>query len=196
MDAASINLGTPNRVVPDISMLADPFTGFFQGETMYERERRACWTLAALPSRNPRMPSTAPSRTVAARAASRRSSPAWSPSSTPLASRPVNRCSGLPIPTLYKLAVGAPGTAAPIQDARRLSQPFALIDEELYAGDGIGFGAVCGINMAPVNGNDLNTGWILGADSKLMTMIGFDNVTGLGTPWLPGLVAVLAPGAK
>lgn len=50
--------------------------------------------------------------------------------------------------------------------------------------------------MAPVDPFNQDTGWILGADSKLKTKVGFDNVTGLGTPWLPELVSALAPGAK
>jgi hypothetical protein len=50
--------------------------------------------------------------------------------------------------------------------------------------------------MDPTNPDDLSTTWTLGADSKLQTTKGFDNVTGLGTPWLPGLISALAPAAK
>jgi hypothetical protein len=50
--------------------------------------------------------------------------------------------------------------------------------------------------MDPTDQNSLETTWIVGGDSKLMTGPGYDNVTGLGTPWLPGLISALAPGSK
>ena len=50
--------------------------------------------------------------------------------------------------------------------------------------------------MAPTDPFNQDTGWTLGADSKLITTKGFDDVTGLGTPWLPGLVTGLAKGAN
>jgi hypothetical protein len=96
---------------------------------------------------------------------------------------------------LYKLTVGSNGSVEPIWDVPKLAHPLALIDEELDDFGGMGLTAV-GINMVPKDEYDPNTGWTLGGDSKLMTMKGYDNVTGLGTPWLPGLIKALAPGAK
>ncbi|AXC15180.1 hypothetical protein ACPOL_5936 [Acidisarcina polymorpha] len=193
MEAASINLGAPNRVVPDVSMLADPYTGFLQGETMYEGtagvldpgcsaiSKPANAEYCTFPQGGTSVASPLFAGVVAVINSARLSAG--------------KSLLGFANPAIYKLKVGGLGTAAPIQDVIPLKHPFALIDEEVYAGNGIGFGGV-GINMVPTDPNSQDTGWIVGGDSSLLTKAGFDNVTGLGVPWLPGLVADLAPGAK
>jgi subtilase family serine protease len=194
IESGSIDLGKPNRVVPDIAMLADPFTGFLQGETFYEETPGVldlgCAAIAqpanaeycTFPQGGTSVASPLFAGVVAVIDSARLS-----------VGKPML---GFANPSLYKLTVGKPGTAAPIQYVVPTSKPLALIDEELYPnGGGFGFAGIA-INMAPVDPFNQDTGWILGADSKLKTKVGFDNVTGLGTPWLPELVSALAPGAK
>jgi subtilase family serine protease len=190
MDTAQINLGTPNRVVPDIAMLADPYTGFLQGETMYEYTPGTldlgCSAIAT--------PANAEYCTFQQGGTSV-ASPLFAGVVAVIDSARLTL--GKPLlgfanPALYQLPVGTPGTAKPITDALPLSRPFALILDDLYPNnEGVGFAAIA-VNMAPVDPYNQDTDWVLGADSKLMTTKGFDNVTGLGTPWLPGLVSALA----
>jgi subtilase family serine protease len=193
MDTATINLGTPNREVPDIAMLADPFTGFLQGETMYEATAGTLdpnCTAVAKPANAEYCIFQQGGTSVA--------SPLFAGVVAVIDSARLSvgkPMLGLANPSLYKLKVGAPGTAKPIQDVLPLSRPFALINEDLYPDGGSDFAGIA-INMAPLDPFNQDTGWMVGADSKLTTTKGFDNVTGLGTPWLPGLVSALAPGAK
>jgi subtilase family serine protease len=193
MDTASIDLGKPNRVVPDIAMLADPYTGFLQGETFYEGTPGTLdlgCTAIAKPANAEYCTFQQGGTSVA--------SPLFAgvvavvDSARLSAGKPLL---GFANPALYKLTVGTPGTAKPIRDALPLDRPFALIEEDLYPGGDSGFAAVA-VNMAPLDPFNQDTGWTLGSDSKLMTTKGFDNVTGLGTPWLPGLITALAPKAK
>jgi len=193
METATINLGTPNRVLPDIAMLADPFTGFLQGETMFEESPGTldlgCAAIAT--------PANAEYCTFQQGGTSV-ASPLFAgvvaiiDSARLSVGKPML---GFANPALYNLTGATAETAKPIKDALPLSAPLALIEEDLYPGGDSGFAAIA-INMAPVDPDNLDTTWSLGADSKLTTTAGFDNVTGLGTPWLPGLVSMLAPKAK
>jgi subtilase family serine protease len=190
---ATINLGVPNRVVPDIGMLADPFTGFLQGQTMLENTPGTldigCYPISS-PANAEYCEFPQGGTSVA--------SPLFAGVMAVIDSARLSTGKpfiGFANPTLYKLSVGSNGSASPIWDVSAAAHPLALIDEELDEYGAMGLTAV-GINMDPKDQNDPNTGWILGGDSKLMTTKGYDNVTGLGTPWLPGLIKALAPGAK
>ena len=190
MDTAQISLGAPNRVVPDIAMLADPFTGFLQGETMFESTPGTLdlgCTAIAHPAYAEYCTFQQGGTSVA--------SPLFAGVVAVIDSARLSSGKsmlGFANPSLYKLKVG-PSQA--IQDVFHVSKPLALIEEDLYPGGDSGFAGVA-LNMAPTSPYDQNTGWVLGADSKLMTTKGYDDVTGLGTPWLPGLVTALAPNAK
>ena len=193
IQTASLNLGEPYRVVPDVAMLADPTTGFVQGQTFLEGNPG---TLDALCS-SVSSPANA-EYCEFVQGGTSVASPLFAgviaviDSARLTTKKPLI---GFANPSLYKLSVGGSGSSAPIWDVTAPAQPLALIDQEQDEYGGQYLNAMS-INMAPDNANDLSTGWILGADSKLMTTKGYDNVTGLGTPWLPGLIKALAPGAK
>jgi subtilase family serine protease len=194
IETASLNLGTPNRVVPDVAMLADPFTGFLQGQTMYEGTPGVLdggCTAIATPAYAEYCTFQQGGTSVA--------SPLFAGMIAIIDSARVSvgkPMLGFANPSLYKQHVGKNGTAdAGIWDVAPLAKPFALIDEETAEDGSLGL-AAAGIDMAPVDSGNIYTPWILGGDSKLMTTTGFDNVTGLGAPWLPGLITALAPGAK
>jgi subtilase family serine protease len=190
---ASLKLGTPYRVVPDVSMVADPFTGFLQGQTFLE-DTPGTVDIGCTPVATPAnaeycefpQGGTSVSSPLFAGVMAVVNSARLSIGKPPV---------GFFNPALYKLPVGSNGSTAAIWDVSKPSQPFALLEEDLDDYGDTGIGAI-GINMDPTNQNSLETTWIVGGDSKLMTSPGYDNVTGLGTPWLPGLISALAPGSK
>jgi len=188
IQTATLKLGEPYRVVPDVAMLADPFTGFLQGETFLEGTPG---TLDSLCS-----PVSSPDNAEYCefpQGGTSVASPLFAgviaviDSARLTTKKPLI---GFANPALYKLSVGGSGSSAPIWDVTPPSQPLALVDQEQDEYGDMYLSALS-INMAPDS-----TAWVLGADSKLMTTKGYDNVTGLGTPWLPGLIKALAPGAK
>lgn len=192
-NTASLKLGTPYRVVPDVSMIADPTTGFLQGQTFLE-DNPGTVDIGCMPVSTPanaeycEFPEGGTSV----------SSPMFAGVIAVINSARVSigkHVLGFANPALYKVPVGLPGNTMAIWDVRKMGRPFALLEQDLDDYGGTGMGAIA-INMNPTDENDLNTTWILGGDSKLRTTNGFDNVTGLGTPWLPGLIAALAPGSK
>lgn len=188
-----VYFGAPKRVVPDVAMLADLFTGFLQGQTFLETNPGTLditCTAVTTPANAEYCEFPEGGTSVA--------SPLFAGVVAIVDSARLSSGKGLlgfANPTLYKLSVGANGSAAPLWDVKPPSHPIALLDEEEDDGGFLLLGAA-GLNMDAVDSSNLDTPWILGGDSELMTSKGFDNVTGLGTPWLPGLIQALAPEAK
>jgi hypothetical protein len=82
--------------------------------------------------------------------------------------------------------VGAPGsTSTPIADVRPPAAPAAVLRG--YSNDQTEVRVVT-MNSAP---NATGTSTVEGADTSYLTKTGYDEVTGLGTPYVPALIDAL-----
>ena len=85
-------------------------------------------------------------------------------------------------PALYALHVGGTGSNAPIVDVNAPSEPLG----ELFVLPGI-FGGFETLDSYP----DSNGNIVENVDTSLRSVPGYDNVTGLGAPWVPALLQAL-----
>jgi subtilase family serine protease len=175
-------LQTPHRVTPDIAMLADPYTGFLYGET---------FTISGVAAQDaPCKPLTATTEYCEGDiGGTSLSSPTFA---GVLALVNEARFSqGLPAigfanPTLYSLPVGPAGTKGePIIDVKPPKTPTALLRG--YVTD---FNKVRVVTMNSY-GNFTDTKAKEGYDTSYKTGLGYDEVTGLGTPNIPALIYAL-----
>ena len=87
-------------------------------------------------------------------------------------------------PALYQLPVGTSNASAPIVDVRAPSAPTALLRRNLVTTNSFEV-VLRTVNSVPAGGV------LEGADTSLRTTTGWDNVTGLGTPYVPLLITSL-----
>ena len=174
---AVVALNGPHRVTPDIAMVADPDTGFLDGET---------YTIATPPV-DPGC-SQLSQTTEYCESAIGGTSLATPLLAGVLALVNEDRFSqglgavGFVNPTLYSLHVGTSGSGAPIIDVNAPSEAIG----ELYVVPGI-FGGFETLDSYPeANGNIIEN-----VDTSLRSAPGYDNVTGLGVPYVPAFLQAL-----
>jgi len=179
----TVPLQTPHRVTPDIAMVADPYTGFLTGETYTKGGDPAfdgfCKSLSktteyceiGIGGTSLAAPTFAGVLALVNQARFAKGKPAI----------------GFVNPALYTLPVGAPGTkAAPIIDVRAPATPTAVLRG--YSNDQTKVRVVT-INSSP---NAKATSAREGADTSYRVTEGYDEVTGLGTPYVPALIQALS----
>jgi len=175
-----VALGAAYRVTPDISMVGDPYTGFLFGMT---------YTTSNPPQLDPgcvRLSSTTEYC---------EGSIGGTSLSSPLFAGVLARVNqarfaiggpavGFVNPALYMLAgVGGTGTGAPIVDVKPPSAPTAVLRG--YVSD------LHKLRVVTMNSTSNGTKVVEGTDTSYRTTSGYDEVTGLGTPWLPALIDAL-----
>ncbi len=173
------------RVIPDVALDADPYSGFLMGET---------FTIS----------STAVNNTGCTKTGTTTEYCEFGEGGTSLASpsfagvlalvdqaRAKNGLSavGFVNPHLYRLKVGAPGsTKAPLVDVHAPAAPTSLL--RAYPASIGENPRVITVNSDPFSG--CPDGICEGVDDIFnQTSPGYDNVTGRGTPWIPALIGAL-----
>jgi subtilase family serine protease len=177
-----VPLETRHRVTPDIAMVADPYTGFLYGETYVKAGDPAldnfCKSLSktteycemGIGGTSLASPLFAGVLALANQARFAHKKPAI----------------GFVNPALYTLAVGASGTtSSPIVDVHAPMIPAAVLRG--YVNDQTMVRVVT-MNSVP---NASGTTTVLGGDTSYLTTKGYDEVTGLGTPYVPALINAL-----
>ncbi len=176
-----VPLEPARRVTPDISMVADPYTGVLIGET-FAITNTARYDAGCL-----RLSSTTQYCERAAGGTSA-SSPLFA---GVLALVDEERLSnflrpiGFVNPALYRLNTDVEGRTAPIIDVHAPTSPLAVLSSFF---DVPGFIPITTINSVP---NSTNTAAIEGLDTSLRAGPKYDNVTGLGVPNLPCFLQAL-----
>ncbi len=179
---------TPNaRVVPDVAMDADPYTGFLYGET---------FTIAGNAVADAGCTPTSPTLEYCEEGIGGTSLASPLFAGTLAMVDQVRRRHGLgdlglANPRLYALHVGAPGTTTyPLVDVQAPAVPTAVLRG--YVNNPARIRLVT-INSTPGPYGPLCvTSYCNGQDSwTLQTKPHYDNVTGLGTPYLPVLLTTL-----
>jgi subtilase family serine protease len=172
-----VALGAAYRVTPDVSMVGDPYTGFLFGMT---------YTTASPPTLDHgciKVSSTTEYCEVAEGGTSL-ASPLFAGVLAVVnqARHEIGRPAvGFVNPALYALAsIGGTRPGSPIVDVKPPSSPTAVLRG--YVGNPNELRVVT-INST-LNGNSV----VEGADTSYRTTAGYDEVTGLGTPWLPALI--------
>jgi subtilase family serine protease len=182
-DGTLVLLNGPHRVTPDIAMLADPDTGFLVGQTF----------IIDTPPVDPGCTKTSKTTEYC------ESNYGGTSLATPtfagvLALVNERRFSqglsavGFVNPALYGLQVGAAGSNTPIVDVNAPSEPIGV----LVFYPGFSFYGFATLDSYPTsNGNIVEN-----VDSSLRSAPGYDNVTGLGVPWVPALLQALGGPGK
>ena len=174
-----VPLETPHRVTPDISMVGDPYTGFTVGET---------YTISGDPIAD--APCKAMSKTLeyclTTIGGTSLSSPLFA---GVLALANQGRFAagksavGFVNPALYAMPVGLPNSTSPIIDVRPPRKPTALLRGYL--------GNPNEVRLVTMNSNVAADGTTVleGENTTLRTTAGYDEGSGLGTPYVPALIA-------
>jgi subtilase family serine protease len=178
----TVPLETRHRVTPDIAMVADPYTGFLYGETYTKAGDPTfdsfCKSLSnateycemGIGGTSLASPLFAGVLALVNQARFAHNKPAI----------------GFVNPALYKLAVGPAGTtSSPIVDVHAPTMPAAVLRG--YVNDQTEVRVVT-MNSAP---SAHGTTTVQGADTSYLTTKGYDEVTGLGTPYVPALINAL-----
>jgi subtilase family serine protease len=174
-------------VIPDVAMNADPYSGFLIGET---------FTIASTAFLNGSCTATSTTEEYCEFAEGGTS--LASPSFAGVLARvdEVRLANGLSTigfanPRLYKVKAGAPGATTALVDVRAPSTATSVLRAyPVAAGENP---RVITVNSDPVS--TCPKGICEGVDDVFnQTTPGYDNVTGLGTPWIPSLVAKLGVG--
>jgi len=181
-----VPISPARRVTPDISMVGDPYTGVLIGETFTiagtQQLDYGCTKLSATTEYcELSLGGTSASSPLFAGALALADEEGYSTGIGP---------AGWLNPFLYFLPVGAPGSDAPIIDVRAPKSPTAVLASFVFTP---GFVSVTSMNSAP---NAAGTAVVEGAnaDYSILTTVGYDGVTGLGTPNIPALIDSI-PGA-
>jgi subtilase family serine protease len=179
-DGTPVPLNPPRRVTPDISMVADPHTGFLVGET---------YTISNSPvDAGCTQLSETTEYCEAPDGGTSLASPLFAGVLALVNEHRFLRARspiGFVNPALYRLRVGEQGSNyAPIVDVNAPSQPIGAL------------GALLGIDNFVVfltidSYPDSNGNVIENVDSSLRSAPGYDNVTGLGAPNVPALIGAL-----
>ena len=191
-DGSYVPLGGKFRVAPDVAMDADPFTGFLYGET---------FTIAGDPVSDAGCTQTTAVYEYCESSIGGTSlaSPLFAGTlALVLQARKANGLGdlGLINPRLYGLAVGPHGsTTTPLIDIAPPTTPTAVLLS--FAGDSTDV-AVITMNSTPGPSGPLcTTSFCEGQDSFILqTRQKYDDVTGLGTPYIPALITALGGGSN
>ena len=175
-----VALGSAHRVTPDIAMDADPYTGFLFGMT---------YTMSSPPTADAGC--TKLSKTTEYCEVAEGGTSLSSPTFAGVVAR-IDQARfqhhrpavGFLNPALYSLAsIGGTGPGSPIVDVKPPAAPTAVLRG--YANN---LNEVRVVTMnSTLNGNAI----VEGADTSYLTTPGYDEVTGLGTPWIPALIEAL-----
>jgi len=180
----AIYFNSPRRVSPDIAMDADPYSGFLMGET---------FTISATAVNNAGC--TKLTKTTEYCEFGEGGTSLASPSFAGVlavvnAARAKNGFGavGFVNPRLYNLKVGSGTNAQALRDVDAPTTPTSVL--RAYPAS---FGEnprVITVNSAPAGG--CSRGVCEGVDDVFnLATKGYDNVTGRGTPWIPGLIKAL-----
>jgi subtilase family serine protease len=173
-----VPLNGPHRVTPDISMVADPDTALMEGQTL----------IIGTPPVDPGCTKTSLITEYC-------ESPIGGTSlATPLFAGVMalvneRRFSqglsavGFVNPALYALHVGGTGANTPIVDVNAPSEPIGV----LVFYPGFSFYGFATLDSDPTSDGNI----VENVDSSLHSAPGYDNVTGLGAPWVPALLQAL-----
>jgi subtilase family serine protease len=178
-----------DRVVPDVAMDADPYTGFLIGET---------YKIAGNPVSDAGCTPTSDTREYCESGIGGTSLASPLFAGTLALVDQLRQANGLADlgfvnPRLYTLTVGAPGsTTTPLVDVRAPATPTAMLRG--YAND-LTRVRVVAINSVPGPFGPLCAGsFCNGQDSWILqTKPAYDDVTGVGTPYIPAFLAALGP---
>jgi subtilase family serine protease len=183
-----IYFNTPRRVIPDVAMDADPYSGFLMGET---------FTISSTAVNNLGCTKTGPGLEYCefGEGGTSLASPSFAGVLAVVDSTRASKGKiplGFANPHLYKLKTGAPGTSgAPLIDIRAPATATSLL--RAYPTSITENPRVITVNSVPNSG--CPNGLCEGVDDVFnQTTPGYDNVTGLGTPSIPQLVFALGGG--
>jgi subtilase family serine protease len=171
-----VPLNGPHRVTPDVAMVADPDTALMEGQTL----------LIGTPPVDPGCTKTGPTTEYCESPIGGTSlaSPLFAGVMALVNERRFSQglsAVGFVNPALYALH-GGTGSNAPIVDVNAPSEPIGVL--VVYPGY---FGGFATLDSSPTkNGNIVEN-----VDSSLRSVPGYDNVTGLGAPWVPALLQSL-----
>jgi subtilase family serine protease len=180
LDGSLVPLEAPHRVTPDVAMDADPYTGFIVGET---------YTIAGSPITDHGCKAISKTTEYCEVAYGGTSL------ASPLLAGVLalvdqarfahhKHAVGFVNPALYGMTVGSPGdTSAPLVDVQAPENPTAVLRS--YLGNPTELRVVT-MNSVPSATNPLKA--IEGVDTSYLTTPGYDEVTGLGTVWVPALI--------
>ena len=179
-DGEIVPLQAPHRVTPDISMVGDPYTGFLYGES-YVISNDPVLDSGCIPT------SATVEYCEEVIGGTSLSSPLFAGvlalvNQTRLEhhKKPV----GFVNPALYAMDVGVPGdTNSPIIDVLAPKSPTAVL--RTYLGNPAAARLVT-MNSGPSTTDPTKT--VEGLDTSYLATKGYDNATGLGTPYVPALI--------
>ncbi|MDP9233813.1 MAG: S53 family peptidase [Actinomycetota bacterium] len=184
LSGQTITFSSPHRVTPDISLVGDPNTGALYGQT-YDVSGdpyidRGC---TPLPGNQEyclrRIGGTSLSSPLFAGVLA-------------LVNQARGDRLGFANPVLYAISPSSPGSHGAIEDVLAPTSPTAVLrNQEDYEPDGT---PVLHTSLRTINSTPTDTTGpvIEGADTSLRTTRAWDDVTGLGTPYVPNLVAALS----
>jgi subtilase family serine protease len=176
---ALVPLEAPHRVTPDISMDADPYTGFIYGETyQITGDPILDFGCKKITKVNEYCEEDIGGTSL--------SSPLFAGVLALVNQARLQhhrKVVGFVNPALYLLNVGEPGSSSPIIDVNKPSAPTALLRGYMSNPNEV---RVVTMNSVP-SAKDA-TKVTEGTDTSLRTTPGYDNVTGLGTPNVPVLI--------
>ena len=179
-DGSTEFLGYPHRVTPDISMVGDPYTGFLYGET-YTTAGNAISDNGCVPL------TTTTEYCEESIGGTSLASPLFAGVLALVDQARFQRgkhAVGFVNPALYSFDTGNPDSStAPISKVKKPTSPTAVLRG--YQND-LTRVRVVTINSTP-NADD--TSVIEGVDSSYVAANGYDEITGLGTPNIPALIA-------
>jgi hypothetical protein len=183
LSGQTITFSLPHRVTPDISLVGDPNTGALYGETYaVSGDPYIDDGCTPLPGQQEyclrRIGGTSLSSPLFAGVLA-------------LVNEARGDRIGFANPALYGISPSAPGSHGAIEDVLAPSGPTAVIrNQEDYEPDGT---PVLHTTLRTINSKPTGeTGPVIeGADTSLRTAPLWDDVTGLGTPYVPALVSAL-----
>jgi subtilase family serine protease len=183
-DGTPMPLGASFRVVPDVAMDADPYSGFLIGET-YTIAGNPISDFGCVPE------STTLEYCEGGIGGTSLASPLFAGVLALInQQRFANHLSaiGFANPALYQLTIGTPGsTTTPLVDVQAPASPVAVLRGYLANPTEL---RLVTVNSVP--DASCPAGVCEGLDDLfLLTTSGYDNVTGLGTPYVPALIKAL-----
>ena len=176
-DGTLVPLNGSYRVTPDVAMVADPGTGFLEGETL----------LISAPPVDPGCTKLSETTEYCENAIGGTSvaSPLFAGVLALVNERRFSQglsAVGFVNPALYALPVGGKGSNTPILDVNAPSEPLGVLI--YFSGNTASFAT---LDSYPSSNGSI----VENVDISLRSVTGYDNVTGLGAPWVPALMRTL-----
>jgi subtilase family serine protease len=184
LSGQTITFPSPHRVTPDISLVGDPNTGALYGETYAVSGDQYIDADCTPLSGNQEY-------CLRRIGGTSLSSPLFAGVLALVNDARGDRI-GFANPALYALSPSAPGAHGAIEDVLPPTSPTAVLrNQEDHAADGT---PVIHTTLRTINSTPTDeTGSVIeGADTSLRTTPSWDDVTGLGTPYVPALVSALS----